>query len=148
MNRSGSAKSELIVSIALAAVLMGFLVFAFLSMGKKSAKGGNHGIITEMKFTPLAERQVTIGSGGIHARDVAGEYRLTVRVGDGPDAKEYHVFVDPRVYRQHKVGDKYFFVTPPESAASPASSANSPGAPASSPPLNSSASPAPASPTR
>ncbi len=119
MNRAGSSRNEILVSVALAVVLMGFLVFAFLQLGRKSAEGGNHGIITEMLFTPFAERQVTIGAGGVSSRDVAGEYRLTVRVRQGDAAKDYHLFVDPRVYAQHKVGDKYFFVTPPETAATP-----------------------------
>jgi len=117
--RSGSARSELLIAIALAALLFGFLLFAFLNMGRKTAKGSRHGIVTEKLFTPQKEQQVTIGAGGVRAQEVDGEYRLTVRVGDGEAAKDYHIWVDPRVYAQHKVGDKYFFVEPPTALASP-----------------------------
>lgn len=101
-----------LIGFLMAALVLGFIAFAVFNMHEEVGQTGLHGVITGKEFTPLKETQITVGAQGVHQREVDGRYVLEVHV-DRLD-KDYIVDVDKRVYNDHKVGDKYFFVRPPE----------------------------------
>ncbi len=104
-------RREIIVSALLALACVIALIAAVGSLHKKTGQHGMRGVITEKQFTPMRETQITIGSKGVDARHREGEYRFTVRVKES--GRDYHVWVDKRVYDEHREGDSYFFLRPP-----------------------------------
>lgn len=109
---------ESLTIVAVAALLVGFLALAIVSLEREVGGRGLTGTITKKEFIPLRERQITIGPSGVHQREIDGVYRLHVHVASSD--RDYVVDVDPRVFRDHQVGEAYYFVKPPpESTPSP-----------------------------
>ncbi len=101
-------RRELIISIAIAVIVLGGVLYGIMNMGGKVSGNLLTGTITAKRFIPLPEEQVTIGTQGIHARKLDGEYIFDVDVKGHP----YNVWVDKAIYEAHKVGDSYAFVRP------------------------------------
>lgn len=101
---------ELIVGVCIGAVVFGLIIYAVMNMGTGVTGNTLTGIITEKRFTPQPEEQVTIGKGGVHASHVDGEYVLEVRVGTRP----YEVWVDKKTYEAKRAGEPFVFPRPTE----------------------------------
>ncbi len=111
---------ETLITIVVVIVVVAGLVYAVSSMHKSTGRHGLRGTIIKKEFIPLQETQISIGSQGVHRRESEGEHKLLVRVEE--TGREYVIWVDPLVFRQHKVGDTYFFTRPPrdDESSSPA----------------------------
>lgn len=98
-----------IIGISVVALgVVGFIFFAIWYSGAEMQEAKATGTIIAKDFTPQAERQITIGEGGIRARDQDGEYTLTVEVRqrDGT-MKRYTVYLDKERYDAVDIGDQY-----------------------------------------
>lgn len=104
---------EWLVALALGMVLAGFLALAMTRIGRQAGgAAGNwlEGVIEEKNFVSQPpETQITIGRGGVTRQRVDGTCTFVVRTAD---AKVYTVWVDPRVYRGKRVGDRFRFPRP------------------------------------
>lgn len=96
------------IGITIGVLLIGLILYAVSTMSV--SKNLLTGTITAKRFIPRAEQQVTIGKGGLHARQIDGEYILDVSVKGHP----YNIWVDKEIYEAHEVGDPYTFVRPAE----------------------------------
>lgn len=98
--------------IGVAVLVLGFVLWATLSMDRVTRSSGAFtGKIIAKEFTPAPSEEITIGAGGLDARKIDGEYLLKVETPDG--SRVFNVWVDPKVYEEHKVGDPYFVIPTP-----------------------------------
>jgi hypothetical protein len=106
---------------ALIAAVAGLLALAFLMYGIVHFARLSHrakantltGIVIDRQFTPTPpEQQITIGRGGLQAKQHDGEYLLRVRV-DSESGRIFEVPVEKSVYDAKKVGDPLTFLRPP-----------------------------------
>lgn len=103
-----TSRRDWTIGITIGVVLIGLIFYAISTMSV--SKNLLTGTITAKRFIPGAEQQVTIGQGGVHARQIDGEYILDVSVKGHP----YNIWVDKEIYEAHEVGDSYTFVRPAE----------------------------------
>lgn len=115
-------RRDLVVAVLVALALGGFLVFGILSLRRELDAGWARGRIVEKEFIPRPERQITIGRGGLGARELEGVHRLHV-IG-AEDGRRYHVDVDKSVFDASAVGDSFRFVPPPDGELAPEASAD------------------------
>lgn len=106
---------------ALIAAVAGLLALAFLMYGIVHFARLSHqaktntltGLIIDRQFSPTPpEQQITIGRGGLQAKQNDGEYLLRVRV-DSEAGRIFEVPVEKSVYDTKKVGDPLTFLRPP-----------------------------------
>lgn len=105
-----SRRRDVLIGLASAILLIGFLLLAITTLHKEVGGKGIKGRITRMEFIPRPETQISIGSQGLHKREIAGTYRLYVT--DDASGHAYVVEVDPLVYRRQRVGGTFYFVPP------------------------------------
>jgi len=94
---------------ALAAILIGMIVLAVWVSQRQIVDARLTGVITEKRFEPAPEEQITIGRDGINALQKKGNYLLVVRVPqrDG-SPKDYTVYLPlESQYNAVKVGDNF-----------------------------------------
>ncbi len=111
-----SRHREILLASAVALALAAFLILAVVSLNKEVSGRGVKGRITRMEFIPQPEKQISIGSKGLHMRQTDGIYRL--HVTDPATGRDFIVDVDRITYQQQRVGRTFYFVPPP--ATSPA----------------------------
>ena len=93
-------------------VVLAFVFYAIFALGRQAnASGGVEGIIVAKEFVAQPETQVTVGTGGVSSRQIAGEYILRVRV-PSEGGKVYRVYVDRTAYDAEREGEGYYFVRP------------------------------------
>jgi hypothetical protein len=99
-------------AIALAVIVIGFILWATLSMDRVTRSGGAFtGKIIAKEFTPEPAQEITFGQGGLVAEKIAGEYLLKVQTPDG--SRIFNVWVDRRIYEEFQVGDPYYVIPSP-----------------------------------
>lgn len=102
------------VRVVVTAVGIGLLIFAVVLWaiwysGTRIQEAKMTGIIVAKEFQPAPEHQVSLGrKGELSAREIAGEYVLTVEVPqkDG-SRKPYKVWLDKKRYEVLKEGDSF-----------------------------------------
>ncbi len=93
--------------------MLAFVLSAVFSLGRQAnSTGGVEGVIVGKEFVARPETQITVGQGGVHRRELAGDYLLRVRVPPPENGKVYTVWVDPSVYGARREGDRFYFVPP------------------------------------
>ncbi|MEI6349552.1 MAG: hypothetical protein WCP06_00425 [Verrucomicrobiota bacterium] len=105
-----TTRRDLIVGLGIGAVILTFVVLGIMNMSGGVVGNTLTGTVTEKKFIPQAEEQVTIGKGGVHARHLDGEYLLFVRVGKA----DYEVEVEKKTYDAKQIGEPFIFPRPPK----------------------------------
>jgi hypothetical protein len=107
-----SSRREILIGIAIGAVLLALVIVAVLNMGAKVSGKGLTGRITEKHFTPEEpSTEITIGKGGVSRREVDGTCKFVVWVE--AEKKYYTIWDVPKsAYESHKVGDDYYFIRP------------------------------------
>jgi hypothetical protein len=99
-------------AIVLATIVIGFILWATLSMDRVTRSGGAFtGKIIAKEFTPEPAQEITFGQGGLVAEKIAGEYVLKVQTPDG--SRIFNVWVDRRIYEEFQVGDPYYVIPSP-----------------------------------
>ena len=102
-------RRDQLLAAALGMAVLGFIVYAAIYFSREmNSSGMTEGIVTRKTFVPRPETQITFGQGGLERRELAGEYRLQVRVPQ-ENGREYTVLVDPTVYAAHQEGDHLLF---------------------------------------
>lgn len=102
----------LVGAILLALAVIGFVLWATLSMDRVARSGGAFtGRIIAKQFTPEPAQEITVGVGGLQSRRIEGEYLLQVETPDG--RRVFNVWVDRRVYEEFEVGDEYYVIPGP-----------------------------------
>ena len=105
-------KRLLLTGIAIAVAVLFVIALATLSLDRSmKSTGAFTGKIIAKEFTPEPAREITVGSGGLHGADVAGEYLLKVETPD--KSRVFNVWVDRTVYEALKVGEDYYVVPTP-----------------------------------
>ena len=105
---------DTLIAVGAGVVVLVFVLYAVFSLGRQAnSTGGVEGIIVGKEFVAQTETQITVGQGGVHRRQSAGDYVLDVQV-PRENGKAYRVFVDPAVYAARQKGDRYYFVRPKE----------------------------------
>lgn len=114
-NRVVKAKlpARVVVSAVFIGLLVtGFIVFAVWQSGRGITEARMSGFIVSKEFKPLAqtEREITLNrKGTVSARDVAGNYIITVEVIQKDGTKKAYVvdLNDKARYDAVKVGDAF-----------------------------------------
>ena len=105
---------DAIIGAVCAVVALLALTFAFLHFKnmEEPRRAMITGVVIEKVFTPAPapEQQITYGSKGLKAEQIAGEYILKVRVV--PGNRTYDVPVDQRWYHQTSLGEPLTFMLP------------------------------------
>lgn len=102
----------LVGAIVLALAVIGFVVWATLSMDRVARGGGAFtGRIIAKEFTPEPAQEITVGAGGLQSQRIEGEYLLQVETPDGQ--RVFNVWVDRTVYEEFEVGDEYYVIPGP-----------------------------------
>ncbi len=97
---------------AIGALLLAFIGGATWHMkGRSAASGAFTGEVVGREFTPAPERQITIGRGGLDARDVAGEFLLRVKRPE--DGRIFNVWVDQATYEATREGQPFLVIPTP-----------------------------------
>lgn len=105
-------KRILLIGIAIAVALLAAIALATLSLDRTmKSTGAFTGTIIAKEFTPEPAREITVGAGGLHGTDIAGEYLLKVETPD--KSRVFNVWVDRTVYEAHEVGDDYYVIPTP-----------------------------------
>ncbi len=93
-------------------LVLGLVIWGILRMGQDVAGHSlMTGQVTGRHFEPKPpEEQITVGRGGLDAREGDGVYTLQVRT---PEGRAYTVFVEKPVYDSHPVGSELSFLPPP-----------------------------------
>lgn len=105
-------KRILWTGIFVAVAVLAGIVLATLSLDRVvKSSGAFTGKVIAKEFTAAPAREITVGSGGLHGADVAGEYLLKVETPD--KSRIFNVWVDRTVYEALKVGDEYYVVPTP-----------------------------------
>ena len=99
------------IAVGVGLAVLGFVVYAVLTLGQQANSTGVTGIIVSKEFVSQPETQVTVGRDGVSSRSIAGEYILCVRVPP-PENKVYRVEVDRAVYDAKRVGEDYYLLRP------------------------------------
>lgn len=100
-------KRILWIGIVVAVAVLAAIALATLSLDRvMKSSGAFTGKIIAKEFTPAPAREITVGAGGLHGADIAGEYLLKVETPD--KSRVFNVWVDQREYEAYKVGDDYF----------------------------------------
>ena len=103
---------DTLLAVGTGAVVLAFILYAVISLGRQAnSTGGVNGVIVGKEFAARPETQITIGQGGVHSRQLAGDYVFRVRVPQEHN-RVYRVSVDPVVYGSHREGDSFYFVRP------------------------------------
>ncbi len=98
--------------ILVAVAVLGAIVAATVSLNHTmKSTGAFTGKIIAKEFTPAPSREITVGSGGLHAADIEGEHLLKVETPDG--SRVFNVWVDKTVYDEAKIGDDYYVIPTP-----------------------------------
>lgn len=105
-----TARRDFFIGLAAAAVMLGLVLFAVLHLSNGISGSTLTGNIVEKHFTPLKEERITIGKGGLNARQTDGEYVLECMA----KGRAYLVTVDKQTYQAKKVGDTFLFSRPKE----------------------------------
>ncbi len=111
-------RRDILLGTVAAIAMVGFIIYGVLAMYDRTENQGFHGIVSQKDFLPAAETQITVGTGGVTARDLKGQYRLTVHVESRET--DYFVWVDEPAFQRYEVGDRYFFIRPPDDTANTA----------------------------
>ena len=105
---------DTLIAVGAGVAVLGFVLWAVLSLGRQAnAAGGVEGVIVSKEFVARPETQITIGQGGVHSRQKAGDYIFHVKVPQ-ENEKTYDVFVDPAIYASQREGERFYFVRPKE----------------------------------
>lgn len=105
-------KKILLIGIVIAVAVLAAIALATFSLDRvMKSSGAFTGKVVAKEFTPEPAREITVGAGGLHGADVAGEYLLKVETPD--KSRIFNVWVDRTVYDALKVGDEYYVVPTP-----------------------------------
>lgn len=106
-----TAKRDAFVAVAAGLLVLAFLIFGIMQMGKPALGNQLTGVIVGKEFTPLKERQIEFSGRQLKAaREIDGEYVFKVRVPEA--SRVYEVPVEKEEYLAKKVGDQMTFVRP------------------------------------
>lgn len=98
--------------ILLAVVVIGFVLWATLSLDRVARSGGAFtGKIIAKEFTPEPALEITLGDGGLQSRRIEGEHLLQVQAPDGQ--RVFNVWVDQTVFERVEVGDDFYVIPTP-----------------------------------
>jgi hypothetical protein len=98
--------------ILLAVLVIGFVLWATLSLDRVARSGGAFtGVIVGKEFTPEPALEITVGDGGLQSSRIEGEYLLQVETPDG--RRIFNVWVDRVVYERVDVGDDFYVIPTP-----------------------------------
>ena len=76
-----TAKRDAFVAVAAGLLVLAFLIFGIMQMGKPALGNQLTGVIVGKEFTPLKERQIEFSGRQLKAaREIDGEYVFKVRV--------------------------------------------------------------------
>jgi hypothetical protein len=104
---------ETLIAVICGVLILAFLVYGVMTMGARQQKASGNtlsGEVVGKKFIPAPEEQITFGSKGIKAQQIAGEYLLEVRVKG--EERVFEVPVDPATYETARQGDTQTFLRP------------------------------------
>lgn len=107
-------RRDVLLAIGLGLAVLAFLVWAFLSVGSRTASANRltEGVITAKHFAPRPqpETELTIGGGELRRREISGDCTFTVRARDS--GRDYQVPVDEATFAARQVGDRFVFLRP------------------------------------
>jgi hypothetical protein len=89
-------------------LLLGGIFFAITTMKSDFDRARMSGIIASKNFTPQPQQEIILGSSGLQARNLEGEFTLTVNVPqkDGTN-REFTVWVPKEIYDAVQVGGEF-----------------------------------------
>lgn len=104
---------DTLIAVTVGVVLLGFVLYGLLSLGKKhQPRNIVVGIVTEKQMAPRREEQISFHRSKITGtKQSDGDYTLKVRVE--AENRTYEVPVEKPLYENKRVGDKLEFVRPP-----------------------------------
>jgi hypothetical protein len=84
------------------------IFYAIATMKTDFDRARMTGLIVEKNFTPEPQQEISLGSSGLQARSVEGEFTLTVNVPqqDGTN-REFRVWVPKEIYDAVQVGGEF-----------------------------------------
>jgi hypothetical protein len=103
-----TTRRDALFAALLALVILGLVAYAVMHVSDGVVGNSLTGRITAKRFTPQPEEQVTIGTRGVHAEKIDGEYCFEVEANGRP----YTVWVDASTYAAKRVGDSFVFPPP------------------------------------
>jgi hypothetical protein len=107
----GTTKREALIAVVAGLLVLAFVAYGIMQMGKPVPGNDLTGVIVGKEFTPQKERQVSFSGTKISkVREIDGEYVLKVRVA--PGNRVYDVPVEKEVYETKKEGDPMTFLRP------------------------------------
>ncbi len=107
---TADSRRAFVIAFLVGGAVLVFLGAGIWSMGRRAAENALlEGVIVEKKFDPQAETQISVGSGGVKSREIAGIYRFIVR---GDNGRDYTIFVPEPIYRTNREGDRFRFAKP------------------------------------
>ncbi|MCE9612361.1 MAG: hypothetical protein K8R23_19350 [Chthoniobacter sp.] len=106
-----TTKRDACIAIIAGLLVLAFLGYGIMQMGRPGKSNELTGIIVAKEFTPQKERQITFSGRKLKsARETDGEYVCKVRVA--PQNRIYDVPVEKDTFEARKVGDKLTFLRP------------------------------------
>lgn len=107
----GTTKRDAVIAVVTGLLVLAFLGYGIMQMGKPGKSNELTGVIVSKEFTPQKERQITFSGRKLKsAREIDGEYLCKVRVA--PQNRIYEVPVEKDTYEAKKIGDKLTFLRP------------------------------------
>jgi hypothetical protein len=107
---SKSNGREIAIAIAAGLSAMALILYGVSKMGSGVVGQTLTGEVIAKEFTPLPETQITLGKGGLRARESKGEYLLEIKVPNHDS--HYRVWVDEQTFHRLNKGDTYSFPRP------------------------------------
>jgi len=105
-----TARRDFLIGLAVGMAILTLATFGVMHMANGVVGSTMDGKIVAKNFTPRKEEQVTFGKGGVHTRQIDGDYELECDV----KGRIYLVFVDKDTYNHAQVGQHYLFPRPKE----------------------------------
>ncbi len=106
-----TTKREALTAFIAGVLVLVFVVYGILQMGKPVPGNDLTGVVVGKEFTPQKERQISFSGNKISkVREIDGEYVLKIRVE--AQNRVYEVPVEKAVYEAKKEGDPMTFLRP------------------------------------
>jgi len=106
-----TTKREALVAVIAGLLVLAFVIYGIIQMGKPARGNQLTGVIVGKEFTPQKERQIVFSGRQLKAaREIDGEYVFKVRVGQ--EKRVYDVPVEKDEYLARKEGDTMSFMRP------------------------------------
>jgi hypothetical protein len=106
-----TSKRDILIAIAIAIAVLGFVTFAIYSTGTDKPKNTISGIITGRRSTGERETQLNVSRQGVKEKAIDTGYYLKVFVKE--DNRTYEVTVEKDLWQTKKDGDRLDFLRPP-----------------------------------